>query len=214
MHANMIMSLVLVASLHLAFANPTSHLDGAIDSETPPFDVVAKGATYEVRRYYPEVWAQVEYIVDPSTDINDKSSIGFQPLFEYITGKNERQQKIPMTAPVVMQQLTADFTHRRMAFIMPASQFTRVDQLPKPTASDVTLVTVNQPLVLACITFNMETTSKRVAEKEAELREGTKSDGIELVNDRASLRVAGYNPPWTPPELRKNEVCIPLVNQA
>jgi hypothetical protein len=214
MHANMIMSLVLVASLHLAFANPTSHVDGVIDSETPPFDVVAKGATYEVRRYYPEIWAQVEYTVDPSTDINDKSSIGFQPLFEYITGKNERQQKIPMTAPVVMQQLTADFTRRSMAFIMPASQFTRVDQLPKPTASDVTLVTVNQPLVLACITFNMETTTKRVAEKEAELREGTKGDGIDLVNDRASLRVGGYNPPWTPPELRKNEVCIPLVNQA
>ena len=135
MHSAIIISFVLIATFHLSFANIITNIFGAINSETPPFDVVSKGAKYEVRRYHPQLWAQVEYTVDASTDFGDKLSIGFQPLFQYITGKNERQQKIPMTAPVIMQQLASGPGHRRMAFIMPASQFSSLDQLPTPTNS-------------------------------------------------------------------------------
>jgi hypothetical protein len=214
MHSAMIISAVLIASFHLALANPISQIFGAVNTETPPYVVVTKAANYEIRRYQPELWAQVDYTVDASTDFDDKLTIGFQPLFEYISGSNTRQEKIPMTAPVVMEQLDSNPGHRRMAFIMPASLFTRFDQLPQPTSSNVTLVAVNQPLLLACITFNMSTTSKRVAAKEAELREATTADHIELVNERESVRVGGYNPPWTLPWFRTNEICIPLVNQA
>jgi hypothetical protein len=215
MHSIMIISFVLIASFHLAFAN-NSLLDlfGRIDSETPPFDTVIKTAKYEVRRYRPQLWAQVDYTVDASTDFGDKLSIGYMPLFQYITGKNEQQKQIPITAPVIMQQLTSDSSHRRMALIMPASQFSTLDQLPKPTNANVTLVAVNEPLVFACIKFNMVLTSKRVIEREAELREATNSDRIELVSEQESVRVGGYNPPWTLPWFRTNEVCIPLVNQA
>jgi hypothetical protein len=210
----MIIFLVLIASFHLAFANPISDLFGAINSETPPYDIVNKAAKYEVRRYRPQLWAQVDYTVDASTDFGDKSYIGFEPLFQYITGKNERQQKIPMTAPVIMQQLTPNTGNRRMAFIMPASQFSTLDQLPKPTNPNVTLVAVNQPLVFACIKFNMGITSKRVLAREAELRAATNTDGITLVNEQEVARVGGYNPPWTLPWFRTNEICIPSVNQA
>ncbi|UJR35446.1 hypothetical protein I4U23_028202 [Adineta vaga] len=214
MYSITILSIFFVINFYLALANPLTHLFGSINSETPPFDVVSKGAKYEVRRYQSELWAQVDYTVDASTDFGDKVSIGFQPLFQYITGKNEKQQKIPMTAPVVMQQLNADSTRRRMAFIMPASQFTQLDQLPKPTDSNVKLVAVNEPLVLACITFNMGITSKRVNVREEELRQATTTDNISLVTGRENIRVGGYNPPWTLPWFRKNELCIPLVNQA
>jgi len=210
----MIIFLVFIASFHLAFANPISDLFGAINSETPPYDIVNKAAKYEVRRYRPQLWAQVDYTVDASTDFGDKSYIGFEPLFQYITGKNERQQKIPMTAPVIMEQLASGSGRQRMAFIMPASQFSTLDQLPKPTNTSVKLVAVNEPLVLACIKFNMGLTSKRVAEREAELREATRADRIELINEREQVRVAVYNPPWTLPWFRTNEVCIPLANQA
>jgi hypothetical protein len=212
MRSAIVISFVLIAAFHLSFANPITNIFGAINSETPPFDVVSKGAKYEVRRYHPQLWAQVDYTVDASADFGD--SIGFQPLFQYITGKNEREQKIPMTAPVIMQQLASGSGHRRMAFIMPASQFSNLDQLPKPTNSNVTLVAINEPLVLACIKFNMGLTSKRVAAREAELRSATNADRIELVNEKESVRVGGYNPPWTLPWFRTNDVCIPLVNQA
>jgi len=206
-----IISCVLIVSFQLTLANPLTDLFGTIKSETLPFDIVSQGGSYEIRRYRSQLWAQFDYAVDASVDFGDKQSIGFEPLFQYITGKNEGQQKIPMTAPVIMQQINTGL--RRMAFIMPASQFSRLDQLPKPT-NNVTIVAVNQPLVLACIKFNMGITSKRIAAKEAELREATNTDNIELVNERESVRVAGYNPPWTLPWFRTNEVCVPLTNQA
>ncbi|CAF0761169.1 unnamed protein product [Rotaria sp. Silwood1] len=209
-----IISFMTIFSFHLAFANPLSQLFGTIDNETPPYDIVTKGAKYEVRRYHSQLWAQVDYTVDPSTDFGDKLSIGFQPLFQYITGKNERAQKIPMTVPVIMQQLDSDSGSRRMVFIMPASQFSTLDQLPKPTNVNVKLVAVNDPLLLACIKFNMGLTSKRVTAREVELRKAAENDQIQLINERASIRVGGYNPPWTLPWFRTNDLCIPLVNQA
>lgn len=205
---------MLVAGFCLASTNPLTDLFGAISSETPPFDIVSKCVKYEVRRYKPQLWAQVDYTVNPSADFEDKLSTGFQPLFQYITGKNERQEKIPMTAPVVMQQINPSAGQRRMAFIMPASIYSKLDQLPKPTDEKVKLVSVDQPLKLACIKFNMTPTSKRIAAREAELREATNTDRIQLVSETEAVRVGGYNPPWTLPWLRTNELCIPLVDQA
>ena len=214
MHSRLFITNVFIASFYLASTNPLTDLFGAINSETPPFDIVSKGAKYEVRRYKPQLWAQVDYTVDPSTDFDDKASIGFQPLFQYITGKNERQEKIPMTAPVVMQQINPSAGQRRMAFIMPASIYSKLELLPKPTDVKVKLVSVDQPLTLACIIFNMTPTSKRIAAREAELRGATNTDSIQLVGETESVRIGGYNPPWTLPWLRTNELCIPLVNQA
>ena len=214
MYSSTLVVLALIAGFQAALANPLSGLFGGVTSETPPFSIVSKGEKYEIRRYQSQLWAQVEYTVDPTTDFGDKTSSGFQPLFQYITGKNQREQKIPMTAPVIMQQSAPVSGQRRMAFIMPASQFTRLDQLPQPTDPNVKLVAVNAPLVLACSSFNMGLTSKRVAAREAELREATRTDRIELVSGFDTVRIGGYNPPWTLPWFRTNDVCIPLTNQA
>lgn len=208
------LSLLSMVSFHLALANPLSSLFGVIDVETPPYDVVKENTKYQVRRYRPELWAKVEYIADPSVEFNKVASIGFRSLFRYISGNNDQKKKIPMTAPVIIQQLDSLYGHRRMSFIMPASQFTSLDQLPKPNDSNVKLVAVNDPLVLACIKFNMGMTNKRIAEKELELRTAAEADSTQLVAEQEFVRVAGYNPPWTLPWFRTNEICIPLANQA
>ncbi|CAF3448107.1 unnamed protein product [Rotaria socialis] len=205
---------LLIASFQLAFSNPLSQVFGALNIETPSYDIVMKGANYEVRRYHSQLWAQIDFTVDPSTDFGNKMSIGFQPLFQYITGKNAAGQKIPMTAPVIMQRLDSEYGRRRMSFIMSPSKFSTLDQLPKPINVNVKLVAVTDPVVLACIRFNMGLTSKRVGEREEELRKATATDRIQLVNERALVRVASYNPPWTLPWFRTNDICIPLVNQA
>ena len=214
MYSSTVVVLALIAGLQAALANPISAIFGGVSTETPPFSVISKNDKYEIRRYQPQLWAQVEYTVDASTDFGDKNSAGFQPLFQYISGKNQREQKIPMTAPVIMQQTAPVSGQRRMAFIMPASQFTRLDQLPQPTDTNVKLVTVDAPLVLACSTFNMGLTSKRVAAREGELRQAAQSDRIELVSGFDVVRVGGYNPPWTLPWFRTNDLCIPLTNLA
>jgi hypothetical protein len=214
MHRSMILVVIVAASCHLTASNPISSMFGAIDVETPSYTVVTKRDKYEVRRYAPQLWAQVEYQVDPSADFSDKTSVGFESLFQYIVGRNQKQVKIPMTAPVIMQQSSTVSGRRHMAFIMPASRFTSLDQLPQPTNANVKLIAVTDPRLLACITFNMGLNSKRVAEREAELREATTADRVGLVNGIDAVRVGGYNPPWTLPWLRTNEICVPLVNQA
>jgi hypothetical protein len=214
MYSSTLVVLALIAGLQASLANSLSAVFGGVNIETPPFSIVSKNDKYEIRRYQPQLWAQAEYTVDPSTDFGDKNSRGFQPLFQYISGKNQREQKIPMTAPVIMQQTAAVSGQRRMAFIMPASLFTRLDQLPQPKDTNVKLLTVDTPLVLACSSFNMGLTSKRVAAREAELRQAAQGDRVELLSGFDAVRVGGYNPPWTLPWFRTNDLCIPLTNQA
>ena len=215
MHSTMIITVCLaLASFYAASANPLSKAFGPINSEMAPYDVVSRSSQYEIRRYQSQLWAQVDYTVNPSGAMESQTSMGFQPLFQYITGKNEGNEKIPMTAPVIMQQLVASNGQRRMAFIMPASRFTKLDQLPKPTDSNVKLIAVNDPLVFACIQFNMDLTKDLLVAREAELRAAARADGVALVGALESVRIGGYNPPRTAPELRTNDVCIPLVNQA
>ena len=205
---------LVVVNFYAASANPVSKEFGPINSEMPPYDVVSRSDKYEIRRYQPQLWAQVDYFANPSGAWSGQTSAGFMPLFQYITGSNERNEQIPMTAPVIMQKLADSTGQRRMAFIMPASRFTQLGQLPKPSDSNVKLVSVNDPLVFACIRFNMDLTTELLANREAELREAAKGDRVALVSAVESVRVGGYNPPRTAPELRTNDVCIPLVNQA
>lgn len=208
------LALVFAIYAYVAYSAPLPAGFGPINSETPPFTVISRGADYEVRRYQPQLWAQVDYTIDPSIDPNRQSSLGFQYLFQYITGNNDRAQKIPMTAPVVNQQLSGGANQRRMAFIMPGSLFSRLDALPKPNDPKVQLVAVNEPLVFACITFNMNLNQDLIATKEAELRRAVAADKIAVVQEPEAVRVEAYNAPYVPPEIRTNDICIPLVNQA
>ena len=213
MHSTTVFLVAAMAVFHAASANPFTALFGAIDNEVAPYGNVIKYSKFETRRYLPQLWAQVDYAVNSTEDFSEKSSAGFMPLFQYISGKNEKQQKIPMTAPVYMQRIANPPGQFRMAFVMPSSLFTKLEQMPKPTDSTVKIVAVTEPLTFSCITFNMGLNGKRAAEKEAELREAAAAAGTTLATGVDSVRIAGYNPPWTLPWFRTNEVCIPLAKQ-
>lgn len=206
-------ALFFIINVYVAMSAPLPTGFGPINSEMPPFTVISRGANYEVRRYQPQLWAQVDYTIDPSIDPSQQTSLGFQYLFQYITGKNDRAEKIPMTAPVINQQLTGAAGQQRMAFIMPGSLFTRLDALPKPTDPKVQIVSVNDPMVFACITFNMKLNKDLVATKEAELRQAAAAANLVLVKEAEAVRVEAYNSPYVVPELRTNDICIPLANQ-
>lgn len=202
-----------ILNFHAISSSPVPKMYGAVTSEMPSYSIVALGPNYEIRRYGPQLWAQVDYTVDPNSDFSEKTSTGFQYLFQYITGSNERQEKIPMTAPVIMQQLDASTGRRRMAFIMPASLYSTRSQLPTPKDGNVKLVAVDQPAVFACTRFNMNITDKLLQATEAELRQAAALNDIVLLDGPESVRVGGYNPPGTLPVYRTNDICIPLANQ-
>lgn len=66
---------------------------------------------------------------------------------------------------------------------------------------------------LACITFNMTSTTARNAAKEQELREVAYRDGIILSPNKNEVMYFSYNRPETMLQYRRNEICIPIVGR-
>ena len=187
---------------------------GKINSETPPYDVISKKADYEIRRYGKYILAKINYEVPKETDFSDKSGTGFYPLFKYITGKNQTETKISMTAPVIMQQNeNATSIQRTMSFIMSPSTFKSLDQLPAAKQEGIEIIEESNSRDLACITFNMSISTEKLNEKEKQLRDAAKRDGIELSTNPNDVLYFGYNPPFTIPYFRRNEICIPIIHQ-
>lgn len=187
---------------------------GRIGSETPPYEVISKKEDYEVRRYEKYILAKINYEVPKETDFFSKTGIGFYPLFKYITGKNQTETKISMTAPVIMQQNENETSiQRTMSFIMSPSTFKSLDQLPSAQHEGIEIIEESNSRDLACITFNMSMSTERLNEKEKELRDAAKRDGIELSTNPKDVFYFGYNPPFTIPYFRRNEICIPIIHQ-
>eukprot|EP00904_Undaria_pinnatifida_P012070 jgi/Undpi1/7994/HiC_scaffold_24.g10466.m1 len=120
--------------------------------------------------------------------------------------------KISMTAPVIVNP-AAEST---MQFIMPTA-FKSISDLPTPTDKRVTLREVPGRLYLVRqFSGNMGSASAHDAAIERQrmiTEEGTRTDGgsfTEYVTIGAKLVVARYNPPWTLPFLKTNELWFPL----
>ena len=187
---------------------------GGISVETPPYDVIEKKDGYEIRRYPKQYLAQNKYEVPSNTDFSSKGATGFFPLFKFISGNNNTQRKISMTAPVIMQEIEGDNGIKRtMSFIMSPSTFTSLEQIPTANDKNIDIIEQSNSHDMACITFNMSMSTEKNASKEKELREATHRDGIELSSDRNDVLYFGYNPPYTIPYFRKNEICIPIINK-
>lgn len=190
------------------------------DTETLEYKVLKKEGKIEIREYEPYIAASVTF--DNKEDFEDKA---FRVLAGYIFGKNIRQENIGMTSPVMNEGedigMTAPvitegedigmtspvFNDQRkegwtMTFTMPA-RYT-METLPMPVDDRVVITEVPRKTV-AAIRFSGFRTDRKNARKEKELREWLVKENIE-VSGPASF--AGYNPPWTLPMLRRNEVMI------
>uniref|UniRef100_A0A7S3QKM1 SOUL heme-binding protein n=1 Tax=Dunaliella tertiolecta TaxID=3047 RepID=A0A7S3QKM1_DUNTE len=148
----------------------------------PAFNVIQKFAEYEVRRYGPQLRAQV---VMPGQMDNTKGN-AFRALAGYIFGGNTKQgheseaEKIAMTAPVAMNttsekiQMTAPVAIQQpegqqpeqqktvMSFILP-DKYSSTAELPIPKDSRVTLLGLPQR-DMAVISFSWGLTEKRFRE--------------------------------------------------
>lgn len=186
----------------------------AMAIEEPKYTVIATSGAFELRAYSPKIVA--ETLVSGSMD--KASSAGFKLIANYIfgnntsrTGENEKismtapvtmepkSEKISMTAPVSMEQTSGQW---RVHFIMP-SQYT-FDTLPKPNNPAVTLreaPTSNY----AVVRFSGLTGEAKTARKTADLMAWLDSKGIAPIG---KPELARYNPPWTLPFLRRNEVMV------
>jgi hypothetical protein len=184
----------------------------AMSTEQPEFDLIEQHNDFQLRRYAPMIIAQVEV----AGDMGDASSSGFRLLADYIFGNNvvapsteltsqisqPESVKIDMTAPV--SRMASGDNRWLVSFVMPR-QWT-IDSLPKPTNSQIKIVEVPAHTA-AVIEFSGLGRQTSYEKKQAELINWIASKGYELIDE---ARYAAYNPPWTLPPFRRNEVIIPV----
>ncbi|XP_078178647.1 SOUL heme-binding family protein [Carex rostrata] len=192
---------------------------GKITVETPKFEVLHSCPDYEIRRYSPSVVAEVTY--DPKQLKGDKDG-GFMILANYIgvlgQPQNSKPEKIAMTAPVITKTspepekiaMTAPVITKgdgmvTMQFVLP-SKYQKVDDAPKPTDERVVIKEEGEKKY-AVVKFSGVATDKVVEEKVRKVKESLERDGHKGVGD---FLLARYNPPWTLPPFRTNEIMIPV----
>ena len=169
----------------------------------------------EIRNYGPRIAAETTVFGDEDKALSD----GFRRLAGYIFGGNHGNAKIAMTAPVARQSgqkiaMTAPVSKTSGAdggsvvrFFMPAGW--TMDTLPEPNDDAVSLVTV-PPETVAVLRFTGDRGSAAVAARTTELLDALKDTAFEPTGTPVGWF---YDPPWTLPFRRRNEVAVPVARR-
>jgi hypothetical protein len=179
---------------------------GASAVEEPPHQVVSRDGDFEIRDYPSMTVA--ETTVD--ADRNSAAYAGFRLLAGYIFGGNAKKQKIDMTAPVIEARPESMFATQApgrgwvIRFVMPPGF--SVASLPKPETEGIVL-REEPPAHMAVLKFSGLAGDDAVAAKTAELQAMLKARNL---TPSGSPIIAQYDPPWTLPFLRRNEIMIPV----
>ena len=167
------------------------------DIEMPKYRVVKKLGEVEIREYPSLILAQTSL---KKSDYDQEGSNGFRKVAGYIFGGNQSQQKIAMTAPVIMKMGDS----ASMSFVMPSEY--NMQDLPTPSNNQVKLIQ-ESPKILAVIRFGGYSSTDKIKKYAEQLYIELKSNNLET---RGELLFLGYNAPWDVTN-RRNEVAIELV---
>jgi hypothetical protein len=166
--------------------------------ESAEYTLLDSDSPFETRRYPDLLMATTNMKVESQGD--DGS---FTRLFQYIRGANDDEQKVAMTTPVFMEP-EADDHQGQMGFVIPKN--VAEQDVPKPTSENVQ-IRKRAGGRFAVMRFSGRMNRESLAKAEEQLRQWMTKKG--LVGDR-DAEFAGYDPPWTPGPLRRNEVLIRL----
>jgi hypothetical protein len=199
----------------------------AMATEEPKFKLISRDGDVEIRLY--DAFIVAETVVDG--DMDDASSKGFRLIADFIFGNNlapgvgssskiamtapvtmapeTKSEKIAMTAPVTMspQLASADMTANRwrVHFVMP-SQYTMAT-IPKPRNNAVILREVPAKLV-AVLSFSGFNSVAKVQQRSDAILDWLK---VNKYTALSAPQLARYDPPWTLPMLRRNEIMVEVA---
>ena len=167
----------------------------AIAIEEPVYQVEKawEAEQIEIRAYAPRIMAV--------TGMNEDSDSGFRVLAGYIFGGNAEEQKIAMTAPV--QQTMAG--EKEMAFMMPAEY--ALKDLPQPEDQRVSFREA-PAYTAAVIQFSGWASAEKADENWQQLQRFLIAEEIDITGEPTLNQ---YNPPWTLPFMRRNEIIVPVA---
>ena len=192
----------------------------AMAIEEPTYKVIITSGTFELRQYAPMLVA--ETLVEG--DMDEAGRAGFRRIADYIFGNNQghagtsstkiamtvpvtmepQSQKIVMTAPVALipAETMASSRQWRVHFVMPSEY--NMNTIPKPQNPDVKLREIPGKL-FAVNRFTGLNTQSRVQAKTDELSVWIGQKNLKVLGQ---AQLARYNPPWTLPMFRRNEIMI------
>jgi hypothetical protein len=167
--------------------------------EQPSYVVVKTTEDYEIRMYAPYTVCSTEITslsnegetitLDPLV-----TSTSFNKLASYIFGANNKTEKISMTVPVIIDS-------KNINFVLPKN--IDASSAPLPNIDSITIKNVPSELI-AVREFTGIATESETNQQRGKLEDFLISDGI--VYDSESFKVLQYNPPYTLPWVRRNEV--------
>jgi hypothetical protein len=208
---------ILGASIFMLFAffDMGCSVFGIRNYETPVYEVIFKEGNKEIRYYE-------SYVVAKTTvkgDFKEAQGTAFRILAGYIFGDNEKKQEIEMTAPVAQMSNTESQRLPMtgpviqspseqgwvMTFMMPSAY--NIEDLPRPNDNRVSLETVTARHI-AAIRYTWLGSKSRNDTKANELLRWLA--GLKEYKPISSPMFAGYDPPWTLPFFRRNEMMIKI----
>lgn len=167
--------------------------------EQPKYKVDKHFGDVEIRTYESYRIARCE--LEGVDDLRTASNAGFRYLFNYISGANNESQKIAMTVPVQQFPTKSGWS---VSFVVP-STFKKSD-VPIPNSSKIEIIEVSGGKVAALKYRGLWGSSSFESHKK-ELLETLAAHDIKI---RGEVFSAVYNPPLTPPFLRRNEVLVAI----
>ncbi len=179
--------------------------------EQPKYKVLESQGAIEIREYAPMIVAEVEVMGERMQALNQ----GFRLIADYIFGNNLSSKKVPMTAPVTQEAgekiaMTAPVTQDgggnswKVRFVMPGDY--SLETLPKPNNQAVHLLAIPAKRVVV-IRFSGFNTERNISTQREKLLQYIADHGLAVVGRPTA---AFYNPPWTLPFLRRNEIMVEL----
>lgn len=202
----------LAAGLIMSLMTAGCSVFGGRAAPEPDYETVVSDPPFEIREYPALPVARTSATGDRDAAVRT----GFDRLFDYISGANEPARDIAMTAPVMTEPEGEDIAMTApvmtesdeggwtVMFVLP-EDFT-AETAPRPTDPKVSIATIPARRV-AVATFSGFLDRASIARSRQALA-GWLEDRPE--QPAGAWQAAGYNPPWTLPWLRRNEVMVPV----
>jgi hypothetical protein len=191
-------------------------LFGIRSTEEAPYSVLEEQGQYQIRHYESLIVATT--IVD--SDFDEAGKQAFRRLFNYISGDNKAAREIAMTAPVIATENAAMDSEKiamtapvmrekrdqgwRFSFVLPAGY--TLENSPLPNDERVSLQQIPARKV-ASLQYSGSWQQERFDANSELLLQWLSEQKLQ---PDSLPRVAGYDPPWTLPFLRRNEVLVDI----